>query len=164
MKITEFLAIYAACLSTLVFLWNISKSSPKFKVDLMHAIKDVENESAYGLSIIIRNHSAHKIHIAGVDLLYQYEKPSFFNKLLHLFKYRNSPKTVGWVHCSPSLLGVEENFPIEIEAFKSHDVFIPEKAIEELLAKSISRNVKVKVHDQLWNNKISKCLHVEVLK
>ncbi len=163
MKITEYLAIYAACLSTLVFIWNISKSIPKFKVDLMLGIKEDDGDYTRGLYLIVRNHSPHKIHIAGVDILYQYEESSIFKKLSHFFKYRNSPKTVGWVHCSPSLYGVDENFPVELEGFKSHDIFISDDALKEILSESINQKVRAKAQDQLWNNRFSKEIKYEVL-
>lgn len=158
MEITEFLAIYAAFLSTLVFIWNISKATPKFKVDLMHGLEESDNDYVAGLYIIVRNHSPHKIHLAGFDLLYQYEKGSMFRKLIHLFKYRNWSNSVGWVHCDPSSYGVDDNCPIELEAFQSHRVFIPERAVKEIIEKGINSKIKVKAQDQLSRNKYSKAL------
>ena len=158
MKITEALAIYAACLSTLVFFWNIIKATPKFKVDLIHGLEENGDDYIGGLYITVRNHSPHKIHIAGLDLLYQSEKSSIFRKLIHLLKYRNWSNSVGWVHCCPSLYGVEYKSPIELEAFQSHRLFIPEDTVNEIIEQGINRKIKAKAQDQLWRNKYSKAL------
>jgi hypothetical protein len=156
LKITEILAIYAACLSTLVFIWNIAKATPKFKVDLLHGMEEKDGDYVEGLYIIVRNHSSHKIHLAGLDLLYQSENKTIFKKLLHLLKYRNWSNSVGWVHCCPSQYGVEYNYPVELEAFQSHQLFIPEAVINEIIEKGISCKIKAKAQDQLWRNKYSK--------
>lgn len=39
LKLTEYLAIYAAALSTFVFLWNVLQSKAKVKVDLVYGIE-----------------------------------------------------------------------------------------------------------------------------
>ncbi|WP_143520352.1 hypothetical protein [Halopseudomonas pelagia] len=156
MKITEILAIYAACLSTLVFIWNIAKATPKFKVDLLHGIEEKDGGYVGGLYVTVRNHSSHKIHLASFDLLYQSERQSFFKKLFHFIKYRNWSNSVGWVHCCPSLYGVKCNYPVGLEAFQSHQLFIPEDVVNEVLEKSINRKIKAKAQDQLWRNKYSK--------
>ncbi|KZN30042.1 hypothetical protein N480_03600 [Pseudoalteromonas luteoviolacea S2607] len=158
MKITEILAIYAACLSTLVFVWNIAKATPKFKVDLLHGIEEKDGEYVEGIYVIVRNHSSHKIHLAGLVLLYQSEKQSILKKLLHFIKYRNWSNSLGWVHCYPSSYGVEHNFPVELEAFQSHELFIPNSVVDEVLEKGINRKIKAKAQDQLWRNKYSKAL------
>lgn len=156
--ITEILAIYAAGLSTLVFIWNISRATPKFKVDLIHGFEEREGDYVEGLYVTVRNHSSHRIHLAGIDLLYQSEEQSIFKKLSHCIKYRNWSSSVGWVHCCPSLYGVEYNYPVELEAFQSHRLFIPEDVVNEIIEKSINRKIKAKAQDQLWRNKYSRDL------
>lgn len=156
MKITDILAIYAACLSTLVFIWNIAKATPKFKVDILHGVEEKDGDHLVGLYVIVRNHSSHKIHLAGLDLLYQYEIQSIFEKLLQFLKYRNWSNSVGWVHCCPSLYGVEYSYPVELEAFQSHQLFIPESVVNKIIGKGINRKIKAKAQDQLWRDKYSK--------
>ena len=45
LKFTDYLAIYAAILSTLVFLWNVLQSRPRIKVDLTLGIEGADEDS-----------------------------------------------------------------------------------------------------------------------
>lgn len=156
MKITEYLSIYAAILSTGVALWNILKAIPKIKVDIVHAINDENGEVKHGVHISIRNPSSHTVHLAGVDILYPYKKRKLKDLILHFLKYRRIPTNMGWVHCSVSNYGIEDGCPLALEAGKSHNVFIPSETIEQILSDSIERQIKASVQDQLWRNKYSK--------
>ena len=158
MKITEVLAIYAACLSTLVFLWNISKATPEFKVDLIHGLEEKGDEYIGGLYITVRNPSSHKIHLAGLDLLYQSEKSSILKKLIHLYKYKNWSGSIGWVHCILSHYDINDKCPTELDAGQSHRVFVPEDTINKIIGQGINRKIRAKAQDQLWRDKYSKPL------
>lgn len=65
MKITDYLAIYAAVLSTLVFAWNVAQSRPRFRVDLVHGLETLNGKTEDGVYIIVRNVSNHDIHLAN---------------------------------------------------------------------------------------------------
>jgi hypothetical protein len=156
LKTTEYLSIYAAILSTGVFLWNMFKAIPKIKVDVVHAVHDDNGELKHGVYISTRNPSSHTVHLAGIDILYPYKKRKLKDLIVHLFKYRRIPRAMGWVHCSVSNYGIKDGCPLALEAGKSHNVFVSNELLEEILSDSTGREIKASVQDQLWRNKYSK--------
>lgn len=68
MDITKYLAIYAALLSTAVFLWNVWRARPKFKVKLTLGMDKIEDEYVSGAYIALQNPSAHTVHISAAPL------------------------------------------------------------------------------------------------
>lgn len=158
MELNEVLAIYAAFLSTVVFLWNVSKATPKFKVDLMPGLDEKDDSHEFGVYITVRNLSSQTVHLAGLDLLYQSEEPSILKRLQHIYRYRNWPFSIGWVHCNLSLYEIDDKCPLPLRAGQSHMVFVPEHVIEDILKKGIGSKLRAKAQDQLWRNKYSKPL------
>ena len=156
MKLTEYLAIYAAFLSTIVFMWNIRRSIPKFKVDVMFGTHGSGDNIDHGIYVGVRNPSPHTIHLSGIDLLYKYRETGLLDKFLHLLKYRRLPSTVGWVHTSLSNYDLKDECPLALESGKSHNVFVPNEVLEKVLDDSVDRYIKAGVQDQLWRNKYSK--------
>lgn len=158
MELTEILAIYAAFLSTVVFLWNVSKAAPKFKVDLVYGLDEKEGSHEFGVYITVRNPSSQTVHLAGLDLLYQSEEPSILKQFQHIYRYRNWPSSIGWVHCSLPLYEIDDKCPLPLSAGQSHMVFVPEHLIEGMLNKGIGSKLRASAQDQLWRNKYSKSL------
>lgn len=156
LKLTEFLAIYAASLSTIVFAWNIRRAVPRFKVDIMFGTHGSGDDIDHGIYIGVRNPSPHTVHLAGLDLLYRYRKANFIDRLTHLLKYRRWPSSVGWVHTRLSNYDLNDECPLALESGKSHDVFVPNIILEKILSDSVDRYIKAGVQDQLWRNKYSK--------
>jgi len=95
LKITDYLAVYAAILSSVVFIWNVLQSRPRFKVDLLFGIETVQGGTTSGVSIVVRNTSSHDIHLAAIGLLYPYIRAGAKEKLLHLWRYKRWPRRVG---------------------------------------------------------------------
>lgn len=155
MKATELLSIYAALLSTAVFIWNIVRAIPRYKVDIVYAVHEEDGECKHGVYVSIRNPSPHTIHLAGVDILYPYAKASFIERVGFMFKYRRLPSTVGWVHSSLSNFGLKNEFPLALESGKSKNVFVPHEVLEDIFEDCIGRDIKVCVQDQIWRNKYS---------
>lgn len=54
------------------------------------------------------------------------------------------------------MLSVESGCPLRLEARKSHQVFLTDETVEQLLAKSTNRKLMAHVQDQLWNNVYSR--------
>ena len=127
LKLPEFLAIYAALLSTIVFAWNILRTIPKFKVDIMFGTYSNDGEIEHGVYIGIRNPSSHTIHLSSVDILYQYKDRKLVDLVSHIFKYRRLPRTVGWVHTSLSNYDLKDGCPLALESGKSYNVFVKVK-------------------------------------
>lgn len=69
MRFTDYLAIYAAILSTSVFLWNILQSRPRVVVDLLPGLDDSAAKPRTGVYVVIRNVSSHDVYLAGIDIL-----------------------------------------------------------------------------------------------
>jgi len=155
LKATDLLAIYGACLSTIVFVWNVSRALPRYKVDVVRGVDDEKEQPRHGVYICVRNSSSQTVHLASIDFLYPYRNTRFIDKIHHIVKFRRMPKTVGWVHSSLSNYGVDEKCPLAVGPGKSHRVFVPEGKLEEMLKDSTKRRFRACVQDQLWRNKYS---------
>lgn len=152
MEMTDYLAIYAAVLSTFVFLWNIAQSRPRIKVDLLFSIDDAGGKPEPGASVIVRNHSSHDVHLATIRILYPYRHVTLKERLGHLWRYRRWPSRVGWVHSSLSNYDVESGCPLCLEARRAHRVFIPNTKLKEMLSDATESSLIACVQDQLWND------------
>lgn len=152
MKITDYLAIYAAGLSTLVVVWNIVQSRPRMKVDLMAGIEGTGDAMKSGVYIFVRNVSSHDLHLSSVEILYPYMTPSLKQRLEHVWRFRAIPRRLGWVHSSLSSYSVESGCPASLAARKSHSVFIPQATLDTILSEASDRAIVACVQDQLWNN------------
>ena len=152
MKITGYLAIYASILSTLAFAWNVLQSRPKVRVDLILGTKGTGDALKLGVYIFVRNLSSHDVHLSNIKLLYPYRVVSLKDRLAHVWRFKRFPRRVGWVHSSLSNYSVESGCPVCLEARKSHQVFIPQPALERVLAEANDRAIMACVQDQLWND------------
>lgn len=156
MKITDYLAIYAAILSSVVSLWNVLQSRPRLKVDLLFGIDTVEGVTTSGVSIVVRNTSSHDVHLAAIGLLYPYTRVGAKEKLLHLWRYKRWPRRVGWCQTSLSNYSIQDGCPMCLEARKSHHVLVPKEVIEKILAEAMRDRLIATVQDQLWNSVYSR--------
>lgn len=164
MKGTEILAIYAAFLSTIVFVWNILRTIPRFKVDILFGVDSDEEEARHGVFIFARNPSPHTVHLAAIDILFPYGKRNLMDLVIHIFQYRRFPRAVGWIHSSLSLYGIDDGCPVALKAGKSHKVFISNEVLEEIMKDSEKRELRACIQDQLWRNKYSKIIEYPIVK
>lgn len=155
LKITDYLAIYGAVISTCVAIWNFLRSRAKVKVILVFSVDSSNGTTQHGMEIAIQNPSVNKVYITSVSFLYHYRKENFWSDLVHIIKFRQSPLTHGWCHTDLSRYEVKSGCPITIEPGQSHNIFVPDSALEQLLEDAISRNIRVVVQDALWRNKYS---------
>lgn len=155
MDITKYLAIYAALLSTVVFLWNVSHARPKFKVKLTLGMDKIDDKYVSGVYISIQNPSAHTVHVAAADILYRYRSISLIDWIKHAWEFKRIMRRVGWVHYPLSLHGVETGLPVSIEAGKSHMIFISDETLEDVLEDALDRRIIASVQDALWRNQNS---------
>ena len=156
MKITELLAMYAACLSTIVFIWNVIRAIPRVKVKIVFGTSEVEGEYMSGVYISIQNPSSHTVHLSNISILYPYKKDRFIDLIAHILKYRQFPWNVGWVHSNLSNYELEDKCLLSLEAGKSHNVFVPQGVLEKIFEHSERREIKAVVQDQLWRNRYSR--------
>lgn len=74
MTVTEFLAIYAAFLSTVVFIWNWAREIPRVKVKIVCGTEKVDEGYLSGVYIFVQNPTPHTVHLAAIHILYLYKK------------------------------------------------------------------------------------------
>ncbi|MGR3302355.1 MAG: hypothetical protein ACUZ8I_07600 [Candidatus Scalindua sp.] len=156
MKVTEILAIYAALLSTIVFVWNIRKAIPRVKIEVIFGTNKIDGEYVSGAYISVKNPSPHTVHLSNISILYPYKKSNIFELITHALKYRQLPLSVGWVHLSLSNYEIEDGCPLALEPGKSHGILVPENTLEKIFEDSEKRVIKAVVQDQLWRNKYSR--------
>lgn len=156
MKLTDFLAIYGAILSTAIFFWSADRARPKLKVRLVFSGRAADGGGyENGIGISIQNPSAHAVHISNVAFLYPWRKPRLGDYLEMVFRFRRLPWNVGWCQSALSNHGLEDGCPLTIEPGRAHSIFVPERILKELSADSLREHVKVVVQDSLWRNKVS---------
>lgn len=126
MKVTEILAIYAALLSTIVFVWNIIRATPRIKVEVIFGTDKIDGEYVSGAYISVKNPSPHTVHLSNVSILYPYKKKKIFELVTHALKYRRLPLSLGWVHSSLSNYEIEDGCPLALESGKSHGILVSE--------------------------------------
>jgi hypothetical protein len=150
------LAIYAAGLSTVVFIWNVARTIPRVKVKIVFGTEKVDEGYLSGVYIFVQNPSPHTVHLATIHILYPYKKNGMKERIGHLLRFKRLPWHVDWVHSSLSNYGLVDGCPLSLEAGKSHNVFVPQQILDKILADSERREIKAVVQDQLWRNKYSR--------
>ncbi|WP_143559609.1 hypothetical protein [Sphingomonas dokdonensis] len=156
MKLTDYLAIYGAALSTLVFIWNATRSTPKIKVRLTFAVETIEGVAKAGLGISVQNPSSSAAHITNVSFVYPWRRVTWRDRISHLVRFKSLPVRIGWCHSSLSNFDLEDGCPVTIEPAQSHWIFVPSETVEKLFSDALKRKVVVQVQDALWRNKYSK--------
>jgi hypothetical protein len=154
-NITDYIAIYAAILSSFVFLWNINKSKSKIVVTIILGINDTDGEIQHGIYINIRNPSAITVHLTSVSFLYPYRRITLLEKLKFVWKYKRFHRYIGWVHSHLIFHDIDTGLPRSIEPYNSHAIFVPEQKILEMLKKDGGKIIAAEVQDALWRNKCS---------
>ncbi len=148
MKATEWLAIYAAMLSTIIFAWNIFQSRPRLKVMIVVGVED----HGIGAHISVQNRSSHTIHLANISIMYRDRKPTLKEWFYHAWEYKRIPRRLGWVYSSLSNHGIPDGCPLALEARNSHHVFVPEEVLEGVFQGASERRIIAVVQDKIWNS------------
>lgn len=153
MKPTEWVAIYAAIVSTVALLWNISASRSVVRVSITAGI----TESDFGYYIGLANPSGHTVHINSVALVHNYRPVTLWERIAFVLRFRRNPRFCGWVHTSAPLNGLKTGVPVSIEARSSHMFFIPEAALREAVRSEPRSTGKIaaRAQDALWRNRYS---------
>jgi hypothetical protein len=152
MKITDYLAIYAAILSTLVFIWTVAQTRPKIKADLLYGSEGTGDTFQSGVYIFVRNLSAYDVHLVGVRILYRYKRPAITDHLSHLWRFKSLRTRIGWVQSALSNYSIDDGCPITLGARKQHKVFISNTVLDEIFGKAVERTLIASVQDQLWKD------------
>jgi hypothetical protein len=161
LKLTEYLAVYAAGLSTIVFVWNLLRAKSRIKVRLIPGTDTVDGETQFGVYIFVQNVSGHAVHLGGVSVLYPYKVARMSEGLSHLIRFGRLPRTIGWVHSGLSNSNIQDGCPRSLEARQSHRIFISEAVLETLLEDAVRREIRAVVQDQLWRDTYSNKLKID---
>lgn len=155
LKVTDWLAVYAACLSTAVFVWNVARATPRAKVEIVFGSSERDGKMESGLFIVLKNPSSHEVHLRNLWILSPSDASGIFDKVTYLVKYRKWPEAVGWVHARLPDFGVEDGMPLSLSPGKSHHVFVPGVVVDELLADSERKELKAAVYDEVGRRSYS---------
>ncbi|RYY03963.1 MAG: hypothetical protein EOO53_05515 [Gammaproteobacteria bacterium] len=155
LKFTDHLAIYGALLSTLVFLWNVTRAIPRIKVKLIFGLEKVHDDYEAGVFIFVQNPSSSAVHLSNISILYPYAKVGIVARLSHIFKYGRIPKHLGWVHSSLSNYHLDNGNQLSLDPGKSHKVFLSKQILDAIFQNGLRRELIASVQDQLWNTTYS---------
>jgi hypothetical protein len=106
MTLTDWLAVYAAVLSTAIFAWNIVIARPRLRVRLLPGITA---EGDFSVHISIQNTSAHAIRLASMSVLLPNRKATAIERIGHVVRYHRWPSTMDWVHTRLSARKLPQN-------------------------------------------------------
>lgn len=152
---TDYLALYAALLSTFVFFWNVSRATPKVKVKICFGIDKIEGEYVSGVYIQVLNPSASEVHLNNIQILYPYSKYSYWQLVSFVLRHRRIPWHRGWVHSSLSNYEIDDGCPLSLEPGKSHNILVPKCTLDEVFEDAVSREIMAVTQDQLDRKKYS---------
>lgn len=156
MLITEYLAVYAAVLSTTTLAWNIFSARPSIKVEIVPGLEGSGDAAQFGYFISVKNPSGHTVHINSVQLLYPYLVVTWLDKLKHVAKFRTFGPYIGWVHNGMVFDGLDTGLPKSLEPRTSHSIFISESRVSSMLRGDNADRFAAVAQDALWRNKYSK--------
>lgn len=84
--------------------------------------------------------------------MYEYRKPSLWDRLRHIWTYKSLPHRLGWVTSALGPFAVQNDFPLTLGGRKAHHIFISEAQFNEMLKASPLGRLRAVIQDQLWTN------------
>ena len=156
MELTEFLALYAAIVSTGMLGWSVYQSRASYKVEVNHALYDVREEAKGGIAIKALNHSPQAVHLQGFLLIAGNEKTNLLKKGNHIFPVRNMHILGAVEYASLEKYSVDDQCPITLGSGESHIVNIPLEALIEIRKLTNTSKLFACVQDQLGKKIYSK--------
>lgn len=158
MTATDWIAAYAALVSTIVFLWQLKQSRPQLKVLVVLGIEEDE----VGAWISIHNLSSHELNLKGLAILYPWASVSFKRRLMGLLATRRWATRPGWV--TKPLSVYEFAIPESVGPYNSRDLFIPEDRLRTMIQDASEPKMVVKVQDAVWKDHYSNEFHFSVME
>jgi hypothetical protein len=149
------IAIYAAVLSTVVFVWNIRISRGRLRVQILHGAEEVDDGIVHGVYVSIQNPSHKPVYVRHASVLYPSVSSTFFGRLLHLLKYRRWSRSAGWVHTSPSYEEIMTDLPKTIQPGDSCGFIMDKQKLLRLVEGRKQGILRVSVQDALWRTTYS---------
>ena len=154
MKNLDFVAIYAAVLSTIHIIWTIRSETPKVNVKIVNGFDRVDSEVIDGIYIIVQNSSKHSLNISNILILIPQNK-SLMQRVKSHLRFKNHVRFT-WAHSSLANYGLNAGCPLKLEPGKSHSVFIPEQTLNLILKDSTLKEIACVVQDEVRKPKYSK--------
>lgn len=155
LELTKYLSIYAAVLSTIVFLWNVRQARSTFRVRLAFAFDHFEGETVPGLLVDIQNPSSHAVHLVEVSFLTRFMSGTRLKSILSFFRSCDPLSLSSGIEMRfpPSL--VDSRFPASVPPGASHTIFVPCITIEKHLVGLDDRRIQVAIRDALGRRRYS---------
>jgi hypothetical protein len=126
-NLTQWIACYAALVSTILGVRTFWVERDRLKVAFHHGIRTDIGRAAV---VEIRNHSRRTVYLNSVGLIAQYEPAGLWKKLRHAAKYRTlRVGTVGWLYIPLPGWADEHKFPSPLQAGESLMLWLPETAM-----------------------------------
>lgn len=161
MKLTEYLAIYAAIMSSVVFFWNVRKSRPNFRVKVSHGIGDQKDGTkTAGFVASVENMSAQTVFIKPISILIFKENPTLKDRWTFLRKYKRYSRTQGWVFGNFENFDIEQDRQNKLEPGQSFSVFIPASVCKVIAEHSKSTIFRAYAQNELGENRYSKDMEI----
>jgi len=164
MQITDFLALYAAVLSTALPVIGWWRSRRALVIDMMLEVGSGSSEGTHiGAAIFVRNVKTSPVEVQHVGLIWPYRKVSWREKIIKTLRYRRPWWATSWVHGSlPN--GTETNMPALVEGWRSLHIYLDRAALLEQIVESGERTVRATVQDALGQTYYSGPFEVPVIK
>lgn len=149
LKVTDYLAIYGALLSTGVFVWTLWRARKRIAVSLVPSFgKATDGSDGNGYVIMIRNLSTVPVQISNVGLSWPTRKPTMRGRLRYLIRYRRI-RWINWTHASLPPTSVART-PVVVESGQSHLVWIDREGLAYLRERAIGDPVAATVSDGVY--------------
>ena len=147
---------YVALLSTINFLWTISRETPKVQVKLVSGSDRLDGELISGIYIVVQNPSIHILHISNILILIPHKQSSIKDLIHQIWQFKRIPRNNGWAHMSLADCGLNTGCPFSLDAGKSHRVFIPDQTLKAIFENAIREEIMCVVQDEVRKGKYSK--------
>ncbi len=152
LKLTDFLAVWGAVLSTLTFAMTVVRARPRLKVNL---VAGFENDRPC-MYIYARNVSSLRVRIETITLLYRPARVPAWRRLIDVLRYRRRYPYPSWQIWFPSSRDVDTGCPVFVEPHASYRCILPDAAVLEVMRNSADGRIVAKVQDSLWKDYHSK--------
>lgn len=155
LELTKYLAVYAAVLSTIVFLWNVKQARSTFRVHLAFAFGHSKGETVPGLLVDIQNPSSHTVHLVDVSFITRFKSGIRFKNIMRFIRSRDplALSSCFEMRFPPHL--IDTGLPVSVQPRASHTIFVPCVTVEKYLVASDDGIIQVAIRDALGRKRYS---------
>ncbi|WP_298336389.1 hypothetical protein [uncultured Erythrobacter sp.] len=128
----DWIAVYAALLSTFIFVREWRDNRVRLKVTVSHGV-DAEKHEGVCAVIRISNLGHRPLVLFGVGLMWNYRRVSLAERIRHMVLYKRFPRRIGWVRGHLPEDHKADDLPRAIDPLNSVDVWVPFDKIDEAI-------------------------------